>query len=126
MKRLSSLVFLWCCCTGCSHSTQADCLALPCPLPLAIRLSVTASAGGPVPGLTLTVSGAESATGQCDVGESATSCSVPGPSGTYTLQLTAAGFQPKTLGVVVTGTSPACGCPTADTQQLSVVLQHEA
>lgn len=108
---------------GCGHSAQPECVALPCALPVAIGVSVTSSKGGPVPGLTLTLSGAESGSAQCDVGDSATSCTVPGVSGTYGLQLSAPGFQGKTLSVVVPGTSPACGCPTVDTQQVSVVLE---
>jgi len=94
----------------------------PCPLPVAITLNATSAAGGPVPGLTLTLSGAASGSGQCTGGASATSCFVPGAPGTYNLQLTAAGFQEKTLSVVVPGSTPQCGCASVETQQVSVVL----
>jgi hypothetical protein len=43
--------------------------------------------------------------------------------GTYDLHLSAAGFQAKTVSVVVPGNTPACGCPTVETQQVSIVLE---
>jgi hypothetical protein len=55
-------------------------------------------------------------------GESASSCFEPGVPGTYNLRLTAPGFQDATLRVVVPGTTPECGCPTVQAQQVSVVL----
>ncbi len=119
---LATLAFLVCVSAGCNHQTQPDCVRPPCPLPTAITLSVTSAAGGPVPGLTLTLSGAVSGSGQCTGGASATSCMVLGMPGTYNLQLTAAGFQDRTLTVVVPGSTPACGCSSAQTQQVSVVL----
>jgi hypothetical protein len=121
--RLAGLALLMCFSTGCGHPSQPECVVHPCPVPTAIWVSVTSSMGGPVPGLTVTVSGPLSGSGQCDVGTSATSCIVWGDRpGTYSLQLTAAGFQAKTLSVVVPGSTPACGCPIVDTQQESAVL----
>jgi hypothetical protein len=102
--------------------TQPDCIMPPCPMPIAIRVTVTSAAGGPVPGLTMTVSGSVSSSGPCATGESASSCFEPGVPGTYNLRLTAPGFQDATLRVVVPGTTPECGCPTVQTQQVSVVL----
>ncbi|HVN32553.1 MAG TPA: hypothetical protein VMT45_11265 [Thermoanaerobaculaceae bacterium] len=90
---------------------------------MAIVLSVTSAGGGPVPGLTLTFSGAAVGSGQCDAGPSSTSCVVPGMPGTYELRLTAAGFQEKTLTVAVQGSTPPCGCTSVETRQLDVVLQ---
>jgi len=89
---------------------------------MAISLTVTSSAGGAVPGLMLTLSGAGSGSGQCMAGEAATTCIVPGMPGTYGLQLTAPGFVDKTLSIVVTGNTPACGCTSVDMQRLEVVL----
>ena len=124
-RELASLALLLCVSTGCNRQTQADCVMLPCPLPVAIMLSATSAAGGPVFGLTLMVSGAASGSGQCTGGASATSCVVPGMPGTYDLQLTAAGFQDRTLSVVVPGSTPQCGCTSVQTQQVTVVLTPE-
>jgi len=89
---------------------------------MAVVLQVTSSVGGPVPALTMTLSGAVSGSGPCTVGASSTTCRVPGMPGTYTLRLAAPGFQEKTLGVEVQGSTPACGCASVQTQQLDVVL----
>jgi hypothetical protein len=121
-RELVGLTLLVCIGAGCSHQAEPDCVARPCPMPMAIVLSVTSAMGGPVPRLTLTYSGVASGSGQCGAGESATSCVVPGMPGTYELRLTAAGFQDKALSVTVQGSTPACGCPSVQTQQLDVVL----
>jgi len=42
--------------------------------------------------------------------------------GTYDLQFAAAGFQDTTLTVVVQGSTPPCGCPSVQMQQVTVVL----
>ena len=118
LASLAGLVWL----TACQHPTESDCMQVPCPLPFAITLTVSSAAGGPVPDLTLTVTGRVSSTGPCSVGPSATSCLVAGTAGTYDLQLAAAGFQDKTLSVTVAGSSPACGCPSVQTQHVDVVL----
>ena len=116
------LALLVCAGAGCGHQTEPDCVMPPCALPIAIMLRVTSIAGGPVPGLTLTVSGAVSGSGPCTAGPAATSCVLPGTSGTYNLRLTAAGFEEKTLTVTVQGSTPPCGCTTVQTQQLDVAL----
>jgi hypothetical protein len=122
-KELASLGLLLCLSAGCSnHPTQPDCQIPVCPLPMAILLSVTSTSDDPVPGLTLTVSGAASGSTQCTVGESATSCYVPGMPGMYNLHLTAAGFQDETLSVAVSGTTPPCGCTSVQTQRVRLLL----
>jgi hypothetical protein len=85
-------------------------------------ITATSAAGGPVAGLTLTFSGAAVGSGQCLADQSATSCLVPGYSGTYNLQFVAPGFEDKALTVTVTGTTPACGCSSVATQHVNVVL----
>src|SRR6266496_4995685 len=85
---------------SCSRGTEPDCIALPCPMPMAAVLTVTSSKGGPVPELTMTVSGPVSTSGPCTVGESATTCVLPGLSGSYSVRLTSPGFQEKALSVV--------------------------
>jgi hypothetical protein len=121
-RTLASLAGLLCLTGACRHPTESDCLAYPCPVPFAIMLTATSAAGGPVAGLTFTVSGAAVGSGPCLAGQSATSCLVPGYAGTYNLQLVAAGFEDKTLSVTVTGTTPECGCGSVATQHVDVVL----
>lgn len=120
-RELVSLALLICV-VGCNRQTEPDCIMPPCPMPMAIMASVTSASGGPVPGLTLTLSGATSGSGQCTAGQSTTECVVPGMPGTYNLQFTAAGFQDKTISVVVQGSTPPCGCTSVQLQQVAVVL----
>ncbi len=101
-----------------------DCLALPCPMPMAVIVTVVAAGGGAVPDLTMTVSGATSATGPCSVGTSDTTCYVPGTAGTYTIRLNAPGFQENVVSVTVSGTQPPCGCASVETERASVVLSR--
>ena len=99
---------------GCSD----ECLHPPCPLPIALEVVVTsASSGKPVPGASLDITGAISSTVPCD-----SSCRVGGYADSYTLNVTAPGFQPAARTVVVRGTSTSCGCPSAQTQQVSFAL----
>ena len=124
-RYLASLALLVACATGCSDPAQPDCVIPPCPMPMAIMVSVTSATGGPVPALTVTLSGTTSGSGQCNAGPSASSCVVPGMPGPYTLQFAASGFQPKAVSVTVSGSTPACGCTSVQTQQLDVVLTPE-
>ncbi len=107
---------------GCGHGSQPDCVMPPCALPMAIVVSVSSEAGHAIPGLTLILSGAMTGSAQCNVDASATTCFVPGVAGTYDLAFAAPGFQRKEITVVVSGSSPACRCPTVETQQTRVVL----
>ncbi len=94
----------------------------PCPLPLAIRLSVTASGGGAVEGVVVTVSGAARTTLPCRPEATASICSVGGYGGVYELEVKAPGFETQTRSVSVTGTMPDCSCPTTTPLSLDLVL----
>ena len=95
-----------------------ECLTTPCPPPLAIALTVADSASGaPVPGASLAVSGAMTTQLPCSA-----ACGVRGYAGTYDLDVTAPGYRPAHQQVVVAGTSPRCGCPTAETRHVALVL----
>ena len=98
---------------------DSPCLSLPCPEPFAVGLSVTsASSGAPLATATVAVGGpAGSYSLPCN-----TMCGVPGGAGTYELDISAPGFLSTHREVKVSGTDPKCGCPHADTQQLTVAL----
>lgn len=76
-RYLGCLAILVASATGCSDPAQPDCVMPPCPMPMAIMASVTSATGGPVPALTVTVSGTTSGSGQCNAGQSASTCVVP-------------------------------------------------
>jgi hypothetical protein len=110
------------CVSACGGADDAACIIPPCALPFAVQLTVTDSASlGPVPGATVAIAGAESGQAPCNVAPGAT-CMIPGPAGTYELDISAPGYRSVHRQVVVTGTSPACGCGTVDTQRLTVAL----
>ena len=107
---------------GCSAPAKPDCLRPPCPLPIAIVVRVSSASGGPVPGLTLTLSGAASGSVQCNADAGTTSCFVPGAPGRYDLLFAAPGCAAKTVSVTVQGSTPACGCTSVERQDVVVVL----
>jgi hypothetical protein len=109
-------------CIGCGEPTKPDCLTPPCALPIAIAARVSSASGGPVPGLTLTLSGAASGSAQCNPDAGTTSCVVPGAPGRYDLLFAAPGFAAKTVSVTVPGSTPACGCTSVERQDVVVVL----
>ncbi len=95
-----------------------DCLALPCAAPIAIRLQVSAQGStGSVPGATVDFAGPMSGTLPCD-----SSCTIVGLPGSYSLTVSAPGYQSSQRSVDVAGISPSCGCATAETQDVSIVL----
>ena len=122
LRGVSALAVFFLACVGCSEPTNPDCLIPPCPLPIAIVVRVSSATGGPVPGLTLTLSGAASGSAQCSADARTTSCVVPGTPGRYDLLFAAPGFASKTLSVTVQGSIPACGCTSVEQQDVVVVL----
>ena len=95
-----------------------ECVAHPCPLPIALEVVVAAATSGAgVSGASVVVTGAASVTQSCD-----SSCIIPGYAGSYTLMVTAPGYQPAESTVVVQGSNPGCGCASARTEHVSFVL----
>ena len=95
---------------------DGDCLMPPCPLPIAVVVEITsASSGAAVSGASITVSGAS--TVPCD-----SSCTIMGYAGTYTLDVSAPGYQGTVRTVLVHGSTPACGCASTEPEQVSIAL----
>lgn len=92
-------------------------------MPMALNVTVTTAAGGPVPGASIAVSGAETGGGPCGWDSTATVCVVPGYAGQYTITVSAPGYQSASKTLNVTGKQPSgCGCPTTDTRPVTMVL----
>ena len=105
-----------------SVSRCGGCSVYPsCVLSTAIRVNVTSAAGEPIAGASAQVSDAPLAI-KCNSGSLANMCIVFGGPGTYNVRVTAAGFQPVTESITVTGTSPRCGCGTPNTRTVTIVL----
>ncbi|HEY4218136.1 MAG TPA: hypothetical protein VGM67_13415 [Gemmatimonadaceae bacterium] len=96
----------------------ADCLALPCPLPIALKLTVNSAAtGAPITTASVAVTG-----GQLTIIPCNGTCFVPGGPGTYNITVTASGFTSVERSIHVTGSTPKCGCDSADLQDLTIAL----
>jgi hypothetical protein len=97
---------------------NGDCPVHPCPLPTALTVELTSSSSGAaVNGASVAVSGTVSATVPCDA-----RCTIGGYAGTYTLVVTAPGYESAERTVLVQGSTPACGCASVQTQELSFGL----
>lgn len=113
--RLAFVAALTLCAASCASE---PCVTPPCPLRIAITLSITAaSTATGIAGASVEVSGPSSTTFRCD-----SSCTVAGTAGTYTVVVTAPGYQNAERVVTVPGENHPCGCGTVVTQQVSFVL----
>ncbi len=100
---------------GCSN----ECLSPPCPLPVALNVTLfSTGSGASVSGASLQVSGPISTTVPCD-----SSCAIRGYAGTYTIAVTAPGYQTTERTVLVHGSSPAaCGCGSVQAEDVDISL----
>ena len=104
----------------------AACIVPPCALPSAVLVRVTSSAtGDALPSAVVTATTPVSGRFPCTLGPDA-SCPILGSYGTYELDVAAPGYQTAHRSVVVTGSSPPCGCPRVDTQRIAVALAPSA
>lgn len=99
-----------------------DCVTLPCVMPMALTVSVTnAASGGAVPTAVIQLGGQSNSSIPC--GSSPTVCGVPGYRGTYSVTVSAPGFQSTTHTITVAGTeSEECHCATVETGHVNVAL----
>ena len=102
------------------------CQPIPC-VPTDVVVTVTNASQGAlaVSGVQATFTGPENGTMSCRDDDSASICSWGGvKSGKYSVQLTAPGFEPKTVSLTMTVNPPArCGCPSASVEPSTVSLQ---
>lgn len=102
---------------------ESECILPPCAPPFAVEVTVTGETPGTVvAGVSIAVTGAVTGGGPCPEAK----CFVLGSAGTYELDISAPGYQTVHRSVVVSGTSPECGCPTVETQRLTVALPRIA
>jgi hypothetical protein len=121
-----ALAFLSCDDTPCSVD--------PCgPLPIAFNITLTSSAGGPVPGARfdgtfdghpLFVNGPA----QCGSGAATSTCILPGDAGTYDISITAPGFVTARRTLEVNEAPPLPSnrcypCGRVATQDITVVME---
>jgi hypothetical protein len=98
---------------------DGPCPTLPCPSPLAAEITVTSA----IPGVQLSGVFINIGTGNYDCSTLPVMvCLLGYPPGTYQYDVGAPGFQTTHRTIVVTGSSPKCGCPRSDTQHLDIAL----
>lgn len=108
-------------CVGLAACGDSVCVTPPCPQTFPIKLTLTSAASGaPVNG-TVTIQGGSPTPFPCNG-----TCEVPGPAGTYELDIAAPGFQSVHRTVQVGGTNVKCGCSTVETQQVAIALVPSA
>jgi len=96
----------------------AECFAVPCVEPFALSVSVVSAVDeSAVPGAIVETSGGAISSQACQA-----TCLVPGPPGTYNVKVTAPSFREMDTTLVVTGSTPSCGCPKVDERRLVVKL----
>jgi hypothetical protein len=116
LLRVGSLLALSAC-------IKTDCVTVPCLLPQAVTVTVSnAASGGAVPNAVVQITGALSGTAPCN--GTPTTCHINGYAGTYSLAVSAPGFQSATRDVTVVGVerTDECHCPAVETAQVSVTL----
>ncbi len=101
---------------------SADCVTMPCLLPMALTVTVTnAASGGAVPTAVIQLGGQSTSSITCS--SSPTVCVVPGYRGTYSVTVSAPGFQSATRTITVAGPDvEECHCATVDTEHVNVAL----
>ena len=113
---------------GCGSSAEGAPCPFSCPATYSgVTLVVNAAAdGGVVSGVEATLSGPTTETMSCEPNGTATLCtwsSGPVTAGTYSLLVTAPGFQSASLSATVTvAADPHCGCVGATLQPSMVTL----
>lgn len=94
------------------------CFTPPCLPPTALQLALTAAGAGSDVNATVAVSGVVTSTVECSG-----ACTILGPPGTYTLDISAPGFTTLHQTVEVDGSgSGRCGCIRSNTKLLSLAL----
>ncbi len=112
-------------------AVQTACQGAPCEEPSCpasfAQIVIAAADGGAVQGVQATLSGPMTVTLSCSpqTGGAGTLCGWPGSDtpGSYSLQVTAPGFQAAKVKATVTySPAPACGCPETTMQPSTLTL----
>ena len=112
---------------GCGSDTGGAPCPWGCPAPSATaNIAVMTVPATALDGVQATLSGPASGTMSCAPNFSAILCEWPGGvevvPGTYSLEVSAPGYQTTTLQVEVTVSPPSCGCTFGDIQPSTVTL----
>jgi hypothetical protein len=105
---------------GLTACGSEECVIPPCLEPLAVTVTLQSSvAGRTLDGAFVRINGNDT---DC-AGTETVVCHIRGSAGTYELDIGATGFQSVHRSVNVQAASTAkCGCPGAETQELSISL----
>ncbi|HVX39048.1 MAG TPA: hypothetical protein VHB25_05675 [Gemmatimonadaceae bacterium] len=107
---------------ACGHDATAACppIGYACALRAAVDVQVVSAVGGAaVDSVSMQATGPVTAEAPC----SGSVCTVYGNPGDYQLTISAPGYQPVHLEVMVhAAETPKCGCPSVQTEQRTVSL----
>jgi hypothetical protein len=95
-----------------------------CVYPIAIVLTISGGSGGPVENVAVQVTGPALGPATCSVSSTATTCTVAGEGGAYTLTVGAPGFMSAQRSVTVRSTTGQCDCMIVRTENIALSLSR--
>ena len=94
-----------------------------CVYQVAIVLTISSEpAGGPVENVSIRVTGPAFGPATCTLGSAATTCTIAGEGGAYTLTVDAPGFMSSQRSVTVRSTTGQCDCMIVTTENVALSL----
>lgn len=96
-----------------------------CAYQVAIVLTVSSEpAGGPVENVSIRVAGPALGPATCALGSAATTCTIAGEGGAYTITVDAPGFTSSQRSVTVRSTTGQCDCMMVRTENVALSLSR--